>query len=474
MTNHTLPLRFEHDGTIVLGAMVRTLGAFPSGWRYPGAHRDPAADPKALKRVGRAAEKAGLDYIFLGDWLSTDTDLEFSDPHLLSRVDPMSTAAFLAAFTHHIGIIGTVSTVHSEPYAVARAAASIDRLSGGRFALNLTLTTDPRGEANFGRAGVTPEFDRFDVAKEFVAVLRGLWDTWDDDAFTRDASGGSLINRELISSLNHIGQSYAVAGPLNVQRPVQGHVPIMHSGTSHRAQEFAAEFADIYLVAPADQAEAVRLYDTTKRRAVSFGRRAADLTIIAPILPIIGVTRTAAHAVYDRLVELFQVHDGSATAEKLDLPANRNVQTLLRIVGLPLTMRSFDESVSASTAARFNRLGDRLINLVTERSGRTVGGTRPVTYRHLLVAHLIRSPIIVGDAVDIADYIECWYRAGAVDGFSVLSAFLHEQFELFASLVVPELRRRGLVREAYTTTTLRGHLGSSVPARRVPSDHLIA
>ena len=469
MTIHTLPRRSEHDGHIVLGAMVRTLGAFPSGWRYPGAHRDPAADPKALKWVGRAAEKAGLDYIFLGDWLSTDTDLEFSDPHLLSRVDPMSTAAFLAAFTRQIGIIGTVSTVHSEPYAVARAAASIDHLSGGRFALNLTVTTDPRSEANFGRAGDAPDFDRFDVAAEFVQVLRGLWDTWDDGAFTRDASGGSLINRELVSSLNHIGQSYAVAGPLNVQRPDQGHVPIMHSGTSHRAQEFAAEFADHYLVTPATLAEAVPLYQKTKRRAQSFGRREADLTIVTPILPITGATRTAAYAVYDQLVELFQVSDTSPASAKLELPANRSIQALLRSVGLPLTSRAFDDSVTANTAARFNKLGARRIEVVTERSRRTIGGRRPVTYRHLLVAHLIRSPIIVGDAVDIADYIESWYRAGAVDGFSILSAFLHEQFDLFASLVVPELRRRGLVREAYTTTTLRGHLGSNVPIRRVPS-----
>jgi len=465
MTNPTPHSWSERDGHLVLSAMVRTLGAFPSGWRYPGAHKDPSADPKALKRVALAAEKAGLDYLFLGDWLSTDPDLEFSDPHLLSRLDPLSSAAFVAAVTRRIGLVATVNTAHSEPYEIARVAASIDRLSGGRFGLNLTVGTDARGDANFGRPGDTPEFERFGVAAEFVQVLRGLWDTWDDDAFVGDAPGGALIDRSRVSSLDHVGRSYAVAGPLNVQRPVQGHVPLVHAGTSHRAQDFAAELADIYIVAPTSLGDAVRLYNDTKQKARSFGRQASDLTIVAPILPVIGETRSDAHAVYDRLVDLFQVDDGSAQAAKLNLPANRSILHLRQLVGLPLAERRFDEAITRGTVERFNATGNRLVELAAERSGRTIGGKRPLTYRHLLVAHLVKSPIIVGSAADIADHLETWYRASAVDGFSVLSAFLHEQFESFARLVVPELRARGLFRDRYESNTLRGHLGSQVPAR---------
>ena len=465
MTNRTARPWYERDGHIVLGAMVRALGAFPSGWRHPGAHSDPSADPKALKRLALAAERAGLDYLYFGDWLSTNPDLEFSDPHLLSRIDPLSTAAYLAALTRRIGLVATVSTAHTEPYAIARTAASIDRLSGGRFALNLTVGTDPRAEANFGRAGNGPEGDRFDLATEYVQVLRGLWDTWPEDAFVRDARNGALIDRSLVSTLDHAGRSYAVAGPLNVQRPVQGHVPLVHAGTATRAREFAAEHADIYLVAPSTLGEAVRFYRDTKLRAEALGRDPSDLTIVAPILPITGETRAEAHALYDRLVELVQLNDGSPQAAKLDLPPNRSIRAVCQLVGLPLAERRFDEAVTPATAERFNPLGERLIELVAERSGRTIGGDRPISYRHLLVAHIIRSPIIVGSPADIADHLETWYRASAVDGFNVLSAFLHEQFETFARLVVPELRSRGLVRDGYEASTLRGHLGSPVPAR---------
>jgi FMN-dependent oxidoreductase (nitrilotriacetate monooxygenase family) len=446
----------ERQGELVIGAMVRPLGAFPSGWRHPGAHRNPAADPQALKRIARTAEKAGLDYLFLGDWLSTSVDLEYTEPHLLARIDPLSSAAFLAAVTSRIGIIGTASTAHTEPYAIARTAASIDRLSGGRFGLNLTVGTDPQAEANFGRPGMLPGGNRFEAAVEYVEVLRGLWESWGDGSFVADADSGELLDRTLISALDHDGSAFSVAGPLNALAPVQGHVPLVHTGVSPRAKEFAASSADLYVVAPSGLADAVRLYHETKARAVALGRSPSAVSIVTPVLPIVAESTEQAQAVYDRLVELVQLDDERSTR---NLPSNRTVATLLQYVGLPLLERRADDVVTAATAERFNAGGRRLVQLVTARSGRTVGGDRPITYRHLLVAYVIPAPIVVGSAEEIADHFENWYRARAVDGFTVQSAFLHEQFEAFTSLVIPELQARGLFRSGYTERTLRGHVG---------------
>jgi len=110
--------------------------------------------------------------------------------------------------------------------------------------------------------------------------------------------------------------------------------------------------------------------------------------------------------------------------------------------------------------------------VVRSRAGRTVAGDRPVTYRHLLVAHAVTAPVLVGSAADVADHFETWFRARAVDGFTVLSAFSADasaatgidSFDAFATLVVPELQRRGLFRTEYDGVTLRDHLGlPSVP-----------
>jgi len=101
---------------------------------------------------------------------------------------------------------------------------------------------------------------------------------------------------------------------------------------------------------------------------------------------------------------------------------------------------------------------------VKARAGRTIAGERPITYRHLLAAQTIVAPIIVGSADDVATHLETWFRSSAIDGFTVLPPFLDEQFDAFADLVVPELRRRGLFRDDYEGATLRDHLGLPHPA----------
>ena len=133
--------RFYRGGMtepLIIGAMVRTLGAYPSGWRQPGAHRDPADGRRhpPPHRTGDG-EDAGLDYLFFGDWLATGPDLEFRDPYLLARIDPVSAVLFLAGVTSRIGLIATVNTTYADPYATARSLASLDVLTGGRAGVNL-------------------------------------------------------------------------------------------------------------------------------------------------------------------------------------------------------------------------------------------------------------------------------------------------------------------------------------------------
>jgi len=73
---------------------------------------------------------------------------------------------------------------------------------------------------------------------------------------------------------------------------------------------------------------------------------------------------------------------------------------------------------------------------------------------------------IVGTAADIADQMEDWFSDKAVDGFLIQPPYLPEGLRDFVSLVVPELRRRGLTREEYSGTTLRENLGLTRPRSR--------
>ncbi|MGH7291353.1 MAG: LLM class flavin-dependent oxidoreductase, partial [Myxococcota bacterium] len=163
---------------LIIGAMVRTLGAYPSGWRHPGAHADPQTDAAILRRIARLAEDADLDYLFFGDWLATGPDLEFRDPYLLARIDPVSAVLYLAAVTERIGLIATVNTTYADPYAIARATASLDVLTGGRGGINLVTGAEPRAAGNHGRDAHADNESRYDRADDFVAVLRRLWESW--------------------------------------------------------------------------------------------------------------------------------------------------------------------------------------------------------------------------------------------------------------------------------------------------------
>lgn len=132
---------------LIIGAMVRTLGAYPSGWRYPGAHRTPQTDAEILRLVAREGEDAGLDYLFFGDWLATGPDLEFRDPYLLARIDPVSAVLFLAGVTSRIGLIATVNTTYADPYATARSLASLDVLTAGERASTSSPGRSPEPRA---------------------------------------------------------------------------------------------------------------------------------------------------------------------------------------------------------------------------------------------------------------------------------------------------------------------------------------
>ncbi len=454
------------DARPLVGLSVRTIGAHPAGWRMAGAHRNPYDDGRALARIAREAERVHLDFLYLGDWLSVNPELELTDPYLLSRIDPLTAASSLSAITRRIALIATVNTNSSDPATVARAAASIDILSGGRFGLNLAVGSDGAGSTTIHNAAGAD--DRYEVALEYVEVLRQLWDSRAEDAFVADASTGMLLDRSRTAIVRHRGRHFAVDGPPPIARPVQGHVPLAHLGASHRSRRLAGAVADLHFLAVSDLDEARSAAAELRAEAQAAGREPGAVAAVTSLSPIIGETTADAWAVYDRLVELLPTADDAPRADGVTLPPQRSAASVKKTVGVPLLDRRLDDEVAPADAGRFNATGEGLLRIVRSRSGRVPGTARPVTYRHLLAAQLVPSPLIVGSADEIADHVELWFREGAADGFSVLSAQVHDQVEAFTRLVVPRLIERGLFSPDGRRRTLRERLG--VPSPRWTAD----
>lgn len=432
----------------MIGAMVRTLGAHPSGWRQPGAHRDPARDAEILRHIAREGEDAGLDYLFFGDWLATGPDLEFRDPYLLARIDPLSAVLYLAGVTSRIGLIATVNTTYADPYATARALASLDLLSGGRAGVNLVTGAEPRAAGNHGRGAHADTETRYDRAEEFVEALRRLWDSWDEDAWIADAARGVLIDPDGLHAADLDGAHVRVSGPLNVARPPQGRLPLVHAGTSPRSRRLAATVADLALIAAPTLDDAIATRRTLHEIAVEAGRSPEELRVIAPVLPVVADTDAEAHRIVERLLALVPLAEGHQ-ATRPGFPANRTVAALADAFDVaiddPLRLSSFDAPVRPAEALRLGERGAVLIDRVRTIAGVGSATGVPLTWRHLVAAHAVPAAFVVGDARAITDHVETWRDEGAADGFNVLSAFQPAQFEAFTRLAVPELRRRGLL-----------------------------
>ena len=203
--------------------------------------------------------------------------------------------------TRHIGLGATVSTSFSEPFHVARAFASLDHLSGGRAGWNVVTSTNNAAALNFSRERLHEHDLRYEIATEFVDVVRGLWDTWDDGAMVADRSTGTFLDKSKVRPLDHKGRFFTVKGPLNIERCPQGHPIIIQAGGSPPGQELSARSADlVFSVVNGDEASAKAAYDSLKQRVIKHGRPPEHVPILPGVMPIIGETDEQAKEQFGR------------------------------------------------------------------------------------------------------------------------------------------------------------------------------
>jgi FMN-dependent oxidoreductase (nitrilotriacetate monooxygenase family) len=349
--------------------------------------------------------------------------------------------------TEKIGLAATASTTYSEPYHIARAFSSIDHLSHGRAAWNIVTTSYARTANNFSKSH--PEHDeRYAVAGEFVDVVRGLWDSWDDDAFIKDKDRGVYADPAKMHILDHTGKYYSVKGPLNIPRSPQGHPILIQAGSSGPGQDLAARTADVVFTAQQSIEEAQAFYKSLKDRVVGFGRKADDVAVMPGFLPVIG--RTPKEAA-DKLAELDQWTDLKSAMPLLE-----------ERIGHSLTAYDPDAPLPDLPISDQLRSRAELLTALARRENLTI---RQLALR---VAAGRGHHIVLGTPVEIADRMQQWFDGRAADGFNVMPPFFPEGLEDFTQLVVPILQERGLFRTDYSGSTLRDHLGLNRPTLVAP------
>ncbi|HYQ39310.1 MAG TPA: LLM class flavin-dependent oxidoreductase [Pseudomonas sp.] len=432
-----------------LNAFLMATGHHIAAWRHPDVPLGAEVDFKEYVRVARLAEAAKFDAVFVADGVAVNLESAGS-PEVAARtarasyLEPFTLLSALAAVTERIGLIGTVSTSFNEPYHLARKFASLDWISGGRAGWN-QVTSNTLAEArNFNRDEHLEHALRYERAGEFLDVVKGLWDSWEDDAFVRDQASGQFFDPAKLHVLDHRGKHFQVKGPLNVARPPQGYPVLVQAGSSEAGKEIAARSAEAIFTAHQSLESAQAFYADVKGRLAKYGRSADELKILPGILAIVGRTEAEAQAKYQQLQELIHPQVG--------------LSLLSGMLGADLSAYDPDGPVPQDLPETNG--GKSRQALLLDLAARENLSIREL---YLRIAGARGHWTVVGTPVQIADQIQQWFENGAADGFNVMPPWLPGGLEDFIELVVPELRRRGLFREEYRGRTLREHFGLDRP-----------
>jgi len=430
-----------------LGAFMRPVSIHTGAWRYPGAWRDANFNFERLKQLAQTLERGRFDAFFMADHLAVlNMPIEaLQRSHTVTSFEPFTLLSALAQHTKHLGLVATASTTFDEPFHVARRFASLDHLSEGRAGWNIVTTSNPDAALNFGRDDHMEHDERYVRAREFYDVVTGLWDSWADDAFERDAESGRFFDPAKLHVLNHKGKHLSVRGPLHIARPVQGWPLIVQAGASEAGRQLAAETAEAVFAAPGTLAAARSLYADINGRMRAIGRKPDHLKILPAAFVVVGDTLEEARAIRARLDSL--VHYDSAIAS-LSIALGHDASKFDPDGPLPEVPET---NASQSGRARVVELA-RSEKLTVRQLAQRLGGYGGLAF--------------VGTPQSIADEMQEWLDSEGCDGFNVMFPWLPGGLDAFVDKVVPELQRRGIFRREYEGRTLRENLGLPRPANR--------
>lgn len=434
-----------------LNAFLMEAGHHEAAWRLPQSN--PHADFNLPHWIALAqlAENAKFDSLFLADGPALTGSGEFRPP---GQLEPLTLLTALSQHTSRIGLIATVSSTYNEPYNLARRLASVDHVSAGRAGWNIVTSAGADEAANFGLTDRPDHAARYARADEFLTVAKALWDSWEAEAVLGDKFTGRYGDLARLHRIDHSGDHFAVAGPLNVERPPQGYPLLVQAGSSQDGRNFAARHAEAIFTAHQTYERAADFYSDIKARAKAAGRDPDSVLVLPGIVPFIGSTEAEAH-------ELERQFDELRVPEYGLTQLARNFETDPSVFELDEPLPDFilarpKLQGSQSRSDLIIELAVREKLTVRQILSRLGGGRGHFTF--------------TGTPDQAADTIVAWFEGGAADGFNIMAPALPSGLETFIEHVLPILRRKGLFREDYRGTTLREHYGLPVPANQFHRD----
>ena len=400
--------------------------------------------PDLVIDIARALERACFDYLliedssYVGESYGGSRDIYLRNALAVPRQDPSVVATMMTQATSRIGIVPTFATFAYPPYLLARLMATLDQVSAGRIGWNAVTGSSDMAARNFGLDGLPEHDTRYDMADEYMAVVNGLWGSWEPGAVVNDEAGGVFVDPAKVHSIDFAGQHYRSRGPLNSGPAPQGRPVIAQAGGSPRGRQFAARYADT-IVAAVRGPDAMRAYrDDLRTRAAAQGRDPDGCKVLFLVAPILGETEEEA--------QLKKRLRADWAVRKMDT----RLAFFSKITNIDFGAMDLDTPIGELTTNGHQQSLDEF---------KRRAGTRTLRQTMSDFESTVQSVELVGTPDSVAGQMaEVMQQVGG-DGFLFsLPNVSRRSVAEVADGLVPALQARGLVRTAYSHAQFRDNL----------------
>lgn len=423
----------------------------PSSWRHPNSRND-SMSADYYQEIARILEAGKFHMAFFDDRLAMPDRYGNDHAHTVEygircvKMDPLIVLTTMGMVTEKLGLGATCSTTYYEPFDVARRFATLDLMSGGRAGWNVVTSLNDGEALNMGRDSHPEHDSRYDRADEFMEVVLGHWDTWEDGALIMDKRSGRFADPTKVRRLDHKGPAFKSRGPFTVPRSDQGHPVIIQAGASGRGQRFAGRWGEVIFTAARNLTAAKEGYASVRNEAAKAGRDPDQMFLCNLTTPVCAATKAEAE-------------DKMALINKLPLEIDA-LSLLAEARNYDFASKDLDEPLTTEELKSMQGiLGIR--DGVLKNSGKSNPSARD------FVTFSGRGQVqdaMVGGPKEIADRLEETFVERGCDGFVIAATYVPGSYADFVQYVVPELQRRGLFQKEYRGKTLRENLGPKRPA----------
>lgn len=428
----------------------------PGLWAHPRGRGADYNDLDYWVELAKVLERGKFDALFIADGIGVhdvhggSADAAIRSGAQFPKLDPLMLVSALAHETSDLGFGITASTTHELPAVLARRFSSLDHFTGGRIGWNIVTGYSDSGARAVGREQVIAHDARYDRADEFLEVAYKLWEgSWEEGAVVRDRASGIFADPAKVHRVRHQGPHFDL-DTIHLTEPSPQRTPFLfQAGASARGRAFAARHAEAVFTGGPTKASVAPGVADLRARAAAAGRDPADIAVFTLATAIAAPTRAEAQ---DKLADYRRYTDPDGV-----------LALFSGWTGIDFSTFDLDAPLTRGES-RDNAVQSILDSFTVADPGRVW------TLREIITHNGIggRGPLFVGTPADIADEMEAWVDEVDVDGFNLSYALVPETFVDFVDLVVPELQRRGIYKQAYAPGTLRAKLGG---ADRLKASH---